>query len=150
MISNPDKFIPLFAKAGSDSISVHVENNPNIHQTLQSIITLGKKAGIVVNPGTPVESVYELLYMVSHVLVLTVNPGFGGQKFIPETLIKIQKLSKVINKRGLDVKIQVDGGINKDTAKDTIINGASILVAGTYIFKNKMGIESAVKSLKEI
>mgnify|MGYP003973391365 CR=1 FL=1 len=150
MISNPDYFIPIFAKAGSDSISVHIEGNPNIHQTLQSIISFGKKAGIVVNPGTPVESIYEVLHMVNHVLVLTVNPGFGGQVFIPETLFKIQKLSDVINERGLSVRIQVDGGINNETAKKTINCGASILVAGTYIFRNKIGIEDAIKSLKYV
>jgi ribulose-phosphate 3-epimerase len=150
MISNPDYFIPFFANAGSDSISVHIEGNPNIHQTLQSIISYGKKAGIVVNPGTPVESIYEVLHMVSHVLVMTVNPGFGGQEFIPETLVKMKKLSGEISKRELDVRIQVDGGINYETARKTINNGASILVAGTYIFRNKIGVEAAIRSLKDI
>ncbi|MDO9547045.1 MAG: ribulose-phosphate 3-epimerase [Pelolinea sp.] len=148
MISNPDDFIEAFANAGSDFISVHIEGNPNIHRTLQFINSMGKRAGIVVNPGTPVETVYDVLHMVSHVLVMTVNPGFGGQKFIPETLIKIEKLSAEIKDRGLDVKIEVDGGINRETAKKTVNSGANILVAGTYIFSNKIGIKEAVRSLK--
>ena len=150
MISDPDKYIEAFAKAGSDFISVHIEGNPNIHRTLQTINSLGKKAGIVVNPGTPIESVYTILHMVSHVLVMTVNPGFGGQVFIPETLIKMEKLSAEIKDRGLDVKIEVDGGINDATAKTTINSGANILVAGTYIFRNKKGIKEAVRSLKDL
>lgn len=150
MISDPDKYIEAFAKAGSDFISVHIEGNPNIHRTLQTINSLGKKAGIVVNPGTPIESVYTILHMVSHVLVMTVNPGFGGQVFIPETLIKMENLSAEIKDRGLDVKIEVDGGIDDATAKTTINSGANILVAGTYIFRNKKGIKEAVRSLKDL
>lgn len=150
MVKHPDNFIEAFANAGSDYISVHIEGNPNIHQTLRTIHSFGKKAGIVVNPGTPVEFVYEVLHMVHHVLVMTVNPGFGGQAFIPETLTKMKKLSNEIKLRGLDVKIEVDGGINDETAKSTINSGANILVAGTYIFRNNMGIEEAVKSLKSL
>lgn len=150
MIRDPDKFIEAFAKAGSDYISVHIEGNPNIHRTLQMINSLGKKAGIVVNPGTPIESVYAVLHMVSHVLLMTVNPGFGGQIFIPEILMKMEKLSAEIKFRGLDVKIEVDGGINNKTAKSAINSGANILVAGTYIFRNKIGVEEAVRSLKDL
>src|SRR4030042_3767983 len=101
MISNPDDFIEKFAKAGSDKISVHVENNPNIHKTLQNIEAQGKKAGIVVNPGTSVEMVFPLLHMVEFVLMLPVNPGFGGQKFLAEVLPKIDTLASRLKKPGL-------------------------------------------------
>ena len=111
MISNPDEFIEKFSDAGSDLISVHVENNANIHRTLQTINGLGKKAGVVVNPGTPVEMIFPLLSMVEFVLMLTVNPGFGGQKFLGEVLPKIKTLSYKINDLGLNVGIEVDGGI---------------------------------------
>jgi len=148
MISDPDQFIHDFSEAGADYISVHIENNPNIHRTLQSISAYGKHAGIVLNPGTPVESVFSVLHMVDYVLVMSVNPGFGGQEFLPETLIKIKRLSNELNERNLQIPIEVDGGLNQDTAIDARISGASIFVAGSYIFKNPNGIKEAVRLLK--
>jgi ribulose-phosphate 3-epimerase len=148
MISNPDDFIEWFAEAGSDKIIVHVENNANIHKTLMNIQKLNKKAGIVVNPGTPVEMIFPLLHMVEFVLMLTVNPGFGGQKFLLEVLPKIKTLSKKIQELGLDVGIEVDGGIDEKTIPLTRDAGANIFVAGSSIFRNPLGIEAAVKRLK--
>ena len=150
MISNPDDFIERFAEAGADKISVHVENNANIHKTLLNIQKLNKKAGIVVNPGTPVEMIYPLLHMVEFVLMLTVNPGFGGQKFLSEVLLKIATLSNKIQELGLDVGIEVDGGIDERTIPITREAGANIFVAGSSIYRNTLGIEAAVKRLKSV
>jgi ribulose-phosphate 3-epimerase len=148
MISNPDDFIEKFAEAGSDRICVHVENNANIHRTLQTIKRLGKGPGIVVNPGTPVEAVYELLYMVEYVLILSVNPGFGGQAFIPEVLPKMKRLAEKIEKESLDIDIEVDGGVDQKTLSLTREAGANIFVVGTGIFKYPQGINAAVKELR--
>ncbi len=148
MISDPDKYIMDFSDSGADYISVHIENNPNIHRTIQSISSNSKHAGIVVNPGTSIELVFPVLHMVDYVLLMSVNPGFGGQVFLPETLIKIKKLSDELKKRNLEIPIEVDGGLNKETAKDVKKAGADIIVAGSFIFKNPKGIQEAVKALK--
>jgi len=150
MISNPDNFIEKFAEAGSDRICVHIENNANIHRTLQNIRNLGKGPGIVLNPGTPLEAIDEVLHMVDYVLILSVNPGFGGQKFLPEVLTKINKLSKRIGDDKLDVDIQVDGGIDLKTLPQAREAGANIFVVGTGIFRHPKGIKTAVKDLKKI
>jgi len=147
MISNPDKYIRYFSDSGADYISVHVENNPNIHRTLQEISSHGKHAGIVLNPGTPIESVFSVLHMVDYVLIMSVNPGFGGQAFLPETLEKIEKLSNELKFRNLLIPIEVDGGLNEDTAKDVKKSGANIIVAGSFIFRNPNGIKEAVRIL---
>ena len=148
MISDPDKFIPDFARAGANYISVHIEGNPHIHRTLQSIIDLGCKPGIVINPGTPIEAVYPILHLVDYILVMTVNPGFGGQSYIPETTERIAFLSKKIKEMGRNIPIEVDGGINDITAGLAIRAGAEILVAGSYIFNNQEGIPFAVSTLR--
>ena len=150
MISDPDKYIRGFSDSGADYISVHIENNPNIHRTLQEIASNGKHGGIVVNPGTPIESIFSVLHMVDFVLVMSVNPGFGGQRFLPETLTKIKRLSNEIYGRNLQIPIEIDGGLNEETAKDAKISGASIIVAGAYIFKNPKGMKEAVRLLKNI
>lgn len=149
MIDNPDLFIDAFADAGSNYISVHVENNPHIHRTIQNILKKNKKAGIVLNPGTPVQAVYPLLHMVSFVLVMSVNPGFGGQSFIPESLSKITELARKIKEEKLDVMIEVDGGINAETFQMAKSAGVDVFVVGSYIFNNPHGIKAAVGSLKE-
>lgn len=148
MITNPDFFAPLFAEAGSDKISVHVDGNPNIHRTLQILHSLNVSPGIVLNPGSPAVLIEPLLHMVDFVLTLTVNPGFGGQSFLPEVLPKIEYLKNKISKRNLDVLIQVDGGISDKTIRSARDAGADIFVAGSYIFRNKNGIKQAVKSLR--
>ena len=150
MISNPDDFIEEFAEAGSNRICVHVENNPNVHKTLMAIRNLGVGPGVVVNPGTPIEAIYELLYLVEYVLILSVNPGFGGQAFIPEVMPKMRRLADKIEKEGLDIDIQVDGGIAKETLPLTRDSGANIFVVGTGIFRHPQGIKAAVKELKSL
>ncbi|MDK2982457.1 MAG: ribulose-phosphate 3-epimerase [Chloroflexota bacterium] len=148
MIDNPDEFIDAFADAGSDYISVHVENNPHIHRTVQNILKKDKKAGIVLNPGTPLQAIYPVLHMVSYVLVMSVNPGFGGQSFLPEVLDKISELSAKIKAEKRDVLIEVDGGINAETLPLAAKAGTDVFVVGSYIFKNPQGIPHAVKTLK--
>ena len=132
MIAPVDSYLEAFAKAGADNITVHVEAGPHIHRTLQAIASLGKKAGIAINPGTPVEAVAELLDMVGLVCVMTVNPGFGGQRFIENQLAKIVRLRQMIGDR--PVHVEVDGGISGATAPLVARAGADVLIAGAAIF----------------
>ncbi len=135
MISPADPYLTAFAEAGADIISVHPESGPHIHRTIQEIKRLGKKAGLVLNPGTPVEAVDYLLPDLDLVLVMSVNPGFGGQKFIESQLDKIRDLRARIDATGKAIDLEVDGGINDDTAKLAIAAGADVLVAGTATFR---------------
>lgn len=135
MISPADPYLTAFAEAGADIISVHPESGPHIHRTIQEIKRLGKKAGLVLNPGTPVEAVDYLLPDLDLVLVMSVNPGFGGQKFIHSQLEKIRALRARIDTLGKQIDLEVDGGINDDTAKLAIAAGADVLVAGTATFR---------------
>jgi len=133
MISPVDAYLEAYAKAGADVISAHVEAGPHIHRTLQAIRGLGKKAGVAINPGTPVEAVSELLDMVDMVCVMTVNPGFGGQSFIESQIAKIARLRQMIGDR--PVHIEIDGGITATTAPLVTKVGADVLVAGSAVFK---------------
>jgi ribulose-phosphate 3-epimerase len=133
MIAPVDPYLEAFAKAGADHLTVHVEAGPHIHRTLQTIRMLGKKAGIAINPGTPVEAVSELIDLVDLVCVMTVNPGFGGQTFIPSQLDKIARLRRMIGDR--KVHVEVDGGITVATAPEVAKAGADVLVAGAAVFK---------------
>lgn len=133
MISPVDVYLEAYAKAGADVISAHVEAGPHIHRTLQAIRALGKKAGVAINPGTPVEAMAELLDMVDLVCVMTVNPGFGGQSFIESQLSKIARLRQMIGDR--PVHIEIDGGITTTTAPLVAKVGADVLVAGSAVFK---------------
>ena len=150
MINNPENFIEPFAQAGSDSISVHIENSYHIHKNLSAIRSLGKKAGIVLNPGTPIEAIFEVLHMVDLILIMSVNPGFGGQKFINSCLDKVGRMKKELERRKLNIPIQVDGGIKADTGRQMVKAGATNLVAGTYIYRNPKGIKFAVDSLRNV
>lgn len=134
MISNPDVHIDNFHKAGSDRITVHYEACPHIHRTLGHIRALGIGAGVAINPGTPVHLVFDVLEVCDLVLVMTVNPGWGGQHFIESCLAKVQELSEEIDRRNLSVIIQVDGGINQMTGAACTQAGARSLVSGSYIF----------------
>ncbi|KHD86180.1 ribulose-phosphate 3-epimerase [Bacillus ginsengihumi] len=136
MIENPDQFIDAFAKAGADYISVHVEACPHLHRTIQHIRQLGIKPGVVINPATPVESIKEIINDVDLVLLMTVNPGFGGQTFIESVLTKIEKVKQIVDERNLDVEIEVDGGVNPTTAKLCKQAGANVLVAGSNIYQS--------------
>jgi ribulose-phosphate 3-epimerase len=135
MISPVDPFIEDFANAGADGITVHPEAGPHIHRTLQLIRSLGKKPGVVLNPGTPVDALEYVIDLVDLVLIMSVNPGFGGQSFIVSQLKKIEAASKLIARTGRDIALEVDGGITPETAKQAIAAGANVLVAGTSVFK---------------
>ena len=133
MISPVDLYLEAFAKAGADIITVHAEAGPHLHRSLQAVRALGKKAGVVINPGTP-ESVLEpVLDMVDLVLLMSVNPGFGGQSFIPSVLTKIRNVANII--RGRDIDLEVDGGVTADNAGEVVAAGANWLVAGSAVFK---------------
>ena len=134
MIENPDDFIAAFAEAGANWISVHQEACVHLNRTLHLIASHGCKPGVVINPATPVESLSEVLDIVHHVLVMSVNPGFGGQKFIPGSLRRIEQLAKMREARGLSYRIEVDGGVALDTVADVVRAGADLLVAGNAVF----------------
>ncbi|MBN1295456.1 ribulose-phosphate 3-epimerase [bacterium] len=136
MIENPERFVPDFVKAGADLLAVHVEACPHIHRVITMIKSSGVKAGIALNPGTPLGSLSEILHMVNFVLIMSVNPGFGGQSFIPDSIDKIRRLSNVIHSRDLNVTIAVDGGVSENNAADLVTAGARLLVAGSSIFKS--------------
>jgi len=137
MIENPDRYIPDFAKAGADLITIQVEASKNLAEDIELIKRNEVKPGVVVNPATPVESIFPVLDKVVMVLLMTVNPGFEGQKFMPEVLPKIKKLKQEISHRKLAVDIEVDGGITLETAKEAVAAGANVLVAGSAIFYSK-------------
>jgi ribulose-phosphate 3-epimerase len=134
MIENPDAFIPAFIDAGADWISVHQEACRHLHRTLELIRSNGALAGVVINPATPVQTLGEVLGMVDYVLVMSVNPGFGGQKFIPASLDKIRKLVTMRNAKGANFRIEIDGGVALDTVAEIVRAGAEVLVAGNAIF----------------
>jgi ribulose-phosphate 3-epimerase len=135
MISPVDPYVQAFAEAGADGITVHPEAGPHVHRTLQLIKSLGKRAGVVLNPGTPVDALDNLMDLVDLILIMTVNPGFGGQSFIESQLKKIEAAAKRIAATGRDIALEVDGGITPETAKRAIAAGANVLVAGTSVFK---------------
>lgn len=135
MVEEPSRFIPWFLQAGADIITIHVEAEKHLHRSLQLIREAGKKAGVVLNPGTPAIAAKEVLPYCDLVLVMSVNPGFGGQKFIPESIEKIAELRRMIDERGLATEIEVDGGINPQTAQLCIDAGATVLVAGNAVFQ---------------
>ncbi len=135
MISPVDAFVPAFAEAGADIITVHPEAGPHLHRTVQLIKSLGKKAGVALNPATPIAAIEHVLDEVDLVLVMSVNPGYGGQAFIPATLDKIAALRRTIDARGRTIDLQVDGGVNLDTAPQVIAAGADVLVAGSATFR---------------
>jgi ribulose-phosphate 3-epimerase len=134
MIENPEEFIPAFADAGADWISVHQESTPHLHRALELVCTRGVQAGAVINPATPVETLSEVLDIVDFVLVMSVNPGFGGQKFIPGSLRKIQKLAGLRMQHNPRLLIEVDGGVAVETAGPIVRAGADVLVSGNAVF----------------
>ncbi|MFO0594092.1 MAG: ribulose-phosphate 3-epimerase [Myxococcaceae bacterium] len=137
MIVEPEKYIDDFAKAGAATITVHQETCPHLHRTLQQIRNAGARPSVVLNPSTPLSAIEEVLGEVKQVLLMSVNPGFGGQAFIASTVDKVRRLRAMLDARNLDVDIEVDGGINPDTAKQVVAAGANVLVAGNAVFKAK-------------
>ena len=149
MVTNPERYVDQVVKSGADVVTVHVEATPHIHRALQLIKAAGAKAGVVINPGTSVSAIEAVLGQVDQVLVMTVNPGFGGQAFIPATLDKVRQLADLRQKQGYDYLIEVDGGVNDKTAADCLAAGADILVAGSYVFGHSDPAQ-AIQTLKAL
>ncbi|HZQ70278.1 MAG TPA: ribulose-phosphate 3-epimerase [Terriglobales bacterium] len=152
MIENPDQFIPDFIEAGADWVSVHQEACRHLNRTLHLIRSHGALAGVVINPATPVDTLCEVLDMVDYVLVMSVNPGFGGQKFIPSTLHKMKRLAGLRQERGYNYRIEVDGGVALDTVGEVVRAGAEILVAGNAVFGSgdpKNNVQQLLKAAAE-
>ncbi|MEQ2526441.1 ribulose-phosphate 3-epimerase [Bacillaceae bacterium CLA-AA-H227] len=147
MIENPDQYIEAFAKAGADYITVHVEACRHLHRTIQNIKSYGIKAGVVLNPATPVSTIEHIIEDIDMVLLMTVNPGFGGQKFISSVVPKIRQVKEMADAKGLDIDIEIDGGVNTETAKLCTDAGATILVAGSAVY-DKEDRQKAIEELK--
>ncbi len=149
MVTPPEDFIEEFAAAGADTIIVHQEATPHLHRVLEQIASLGKRPAVALNPSTPASTLSEVLDMVKLVLVMTVNPGFGGQKFIHATLPKIRQVRKALQDRGLDCEVEVDGGINEQTIRLAAEAGADVMVAGSSVYDAPEGAERAIARLIE-
>jgi ribulose-phosphate 3-epimerase len=149
MIEEPGKYAEQFKNAGADILSVHIEACPHLHRNIQQIKSLGMKAGVAVNPHTPVESLADVLADIDLVCMMSVNPGFGGQKFIPQTLEKIKTLRRMIDEKGLKVQIEIDGGVTLENAATIVAAGADVLVAGNTVF-NSPDPKAAIAKLKDL
>jgi len=147
MVEPPEDFIEAFAEAGADTIIIHQEATPHLHRAIQQIHSLGKKAGVAINPSTPAGLLSEVIANVELVLVMTVNPGFGGQEFIMETLPKIREVRRKLEEKGLKSEVEVDGGINTETAPLVVEAGADVLVAGSSVYGCKDGVAAAIQAL---
>jgi ribulose-phosphate 3-epimerase len=148
MITNPEMYIEIFARAGADVIIVHQEVCPHLNRVIQQIKSSGKKAGVALNPSTPIFLLDNVLSLLDHVLVMTVNPGFGGQDFIPETLPKINTLRQIITTRNLTCDIEVDGGIHEGTVPLVVQAGANLLVAGSAVYNDHESVAQALNRLR--
>lgn len=147
MIENPDQYIEAFANAGADYLTVHVEACKHLHRTIHYIKSFGVKAGVVLNPATPVQTIEHVIDDIDMVLLMTVNPGFGGQKFIEQVLPKIRQVKELVDKKGLSVEIEVDGGVNEETARKCVEAGANVLVAGSAIY-NERDRKKAIEKIR--
>jgi ribulose-phosphate 3-epimerase len=147
MIVEPERYVEAFAKAGADILTVHLEASPHLHRTVQQIRALGKRASVALNPHSPIDGLDVVLSELSMVLVMTVNPGFGGQKFIDAVVPKLRALRSEIDSRGLDVDIEVDGGIAPETVRTVVEAGADVLVAGSAVF-GKRDYAAAIAALR--
>ena len=146
MVDNPDFYFPIFKKAGADRISFHVEATAHVDRALQAIKELGMEAGLVLNPATPLLFLEEILPSCSYVLLMSVNPGFGGQKFIPYTLDKVKRLRKMAEERGVDLEIGIDGGVSVSNIQEIVEMGANFIVAGSSVFSKKDEIKERVQA----
>lgn len=145
MVDNPDFYFPLCKEAGADRVSFHVEATPHIDRSLHVIRELGMEAGVALNPATPLSSLDEILPILSYVLLMSVNPGFGGQKFIPYSLDKVKRLRKLAEARGLDLEIGIDGGVGLQNIRDILDNGANFIIAGSSVFSKKEEVGESVR-----
>lgn len=149
MVEKPERLIPDFAQAGVDNLTVHVETCPHLHRTIQQIKSLGLRAGVTLNPSTPLIMLEEILPDVDLVLIMSVNPGFGGQEYIPASTGRIARLRRMLDERGLShVELEVDGGVNAQTAGEIVRAGATILVAGTAVFNRQASIAENIAALR--
>lgn len=148
MIEAPERYLADFARAGAGILTVHVETCPHLHRTIELIRELGVRPGVSLNPATSLEAVREILPYVEQVLVMTVNPGFGGQSYIPTMTGKVARLAEMINMAGLRIDIEVDGGIDADTTPEITRAGARVLVAGTAVFRHPDGVAAGIKALR--
>ncbi len=149
MILEPEKYAEAFKAAGADNLTVHIEACTHLHRNIQQIKSLGMQAGVAINPHTPVSLLQDVIADIDLVCLMSVNPGFGGQKFIPQTINKIKELRKMINEKGLNVKIEVDGGVTLENAPEIIAAGANVLVAGNTVF-NASDPVSMIAALKKL
>jgi ribulose-phosphate 3-epimerase len=149
MISDPMRYVPAFADAGADVLTVHVEATPHLHRVLQQIRDLCVRPGVTLNPGTPAAAISQVLDDVELVLVMSVNPGFGGQTFIEQTLRKIEQIRKMLDAAGSEAELEVDGGIDPRTAERVVAAGATVLVAGTAIFGAQEGVVAAIEAIRQ-
>lgn len=150
MIEQPERYISRFADSGADIITVHVEACPHLHRAIQVIKELGVKAGVALNPVSSLSMVDEIMPQVDLILIMSVNPGFGGQAFIPETLEKISRLRRMLDSRKVDAELEVDGGITINNASSIVKAGGRVLVVGTSVFNAKGGVSQALQKLREI
>ncbi|RME75642.1 MAG: ribulose-phosphate 3-epimerase [Chloroflexi bacterium] len=149
MIENPERQFEAFAQAGADRITVHVETCPHLHRTIQQIKELGLKAGVTLNPATPLGSVEEILPEVDLVLVMSVNPGFGGQKYIPASTRRIARLRQMLDEIGSAAELEVDGGVNESTIAEVVGAGATVLVAGSAVFNSRAPVAENIRRLRQ-
>ena len=150
MVERPETQIAQFAEAGASIITVHVETCPHLHRTIETIKASGAKAGVALNPATPLSSLDEVLPLLDLILIMTVNPGFGGQTFIESMIDKIVRLRKMLDERQANAELEVDGGINADTAPKVVAAGAEVLVAGAAIFNSKLGASKALTEMRTL
>ncbi len=148
MIEEPERYLEAFRRAGADGLTVHVEATPHLHRVVQRIRELGARPGVALNPATPLSALEEILPDVELILCMTVNPGFGGQAFIPGTLDKVRRLRRMLQARDSHALIEVDGGVDEETAPQLVAAGAQVLVAGTSIFRAPDGVQAAIARLR--
>ena len=148
MIVEPERYLEDFAKAGADTILVHQEACPHLHRTVQQIKSLGSKAGVVLNPATPLATLEEILPDLDQILIMSVNPGFGGQSFIESSVEKVRRLKRMLDERGLETVIEIDGGVGPDNAAQVVAAGATLLVAGSSVYKAPGGAAEGVRRLR--
>ncbi len=150
MIEHPERYLAAFARAGADYLTVHVETCPHLHRTVQQIRELGARPGVTLNPATPVDSLAEILPYVDLVLVMSVNPGFGGQSYIPTSTAKIARIRRMLDERGLGhVELEVDGGVAPDTIAEVVGAGATVVVAGSAVYNDRASVAENVRALRE-
>lgn len=149
MIVEPERYLAAFAEAGADRLTVHVEASTHLHRTVEHVHELGLKAGVALNPATPVHTLEEIVASIDLVLVMSVNPGFGGQRFIEASLDKLRRVRLLIDAKGTAAELEVDGGINVETAGDVVAAGATVLVTGSAVYRGAQSIREAVQALKQ-